>query len=431
MEKHHPDRALYRPTSWGTSPASHGRTWTWKQENCGWGRGKPKGKSVPIVRIRERIISKDVGFFAKLRKHVLILLLLGTTVVLLISAVLIAHKLHLITRHFPFIVTNAPESQAISPPPARGSLAQPQVDPVHLLLQQAFQLLEQKQFDAALDKVNVALQAAPKNEDAYGLRGNIYAEKKLWDQAEKDYQTGLQIDGKNVQIKFNLAEIQFMQKKYDDARPGFAALEQNSNMGDLATYKVFLCDLGQNRIRTCEGKARRFTVFPRWPLGYLPENGARWTAVASLEAYASRRGMKMLFCGKSLRPRRSSPGGRHHRKGVEKSVSPNSARNRSRKVPTCFGGSGQREDRTAAAAHERVEDLGLFAEPGLRRRQPRIFREGGRLEIVAQREPGKSRPGCALPRILRVGFVGPRRRNAETGMDEQALVNFPPASPAR
>jgi len=34
---------------------------------------------------------------------------------------------------------------------------------------------------------------------------------------------------------------------------------------------------GQNRIRTCEGKARRFTVFPRWPLGYLPENGARWT----------------------------------------------------------------------------------------------------------------------------------------------------------
>src|SRR5271155_3363457 len=34
---------------------------------------------------------------------------------------------------------------------------------------------------------------------------------------------------------------------------------------------------GQNRIRTCEGKARRFTVFPRWPLGYLPENGARRT----------------------------------------------------------------------------------------------------------------------------------------------------------
>ena len=26
---------------------------------------------------------------------------------------------------------------------------------------------------------------------------------------------------------------------------------------------------GEGRIRTCEGRARRFTVFPRWPLGYL------------------------------------------------------------------------------------------------------------------------------------------------------------------
>jgi len=52
---------------------------------------------------------------------------------------------------------------------------------------------------------------------------------------------------------------------------------------------------GQNRIRTCEGKARRFTVFPRWPLGYLPRYGARRRTIASLEGYASWRAMKMLF----------------------------------------------------------------------------------------------------------------------------------------
>ncbi len=112
-----------------------------------------------------------------------------------------------------------------------------------VLLSQASRFLEQKQLDAALDKVNAALTIAPKNADAYGLRGGIYAEKKLWDQAEKDFQTALQIDGKNVQMKFNLAEIEFMQKKYDAARPSFVALGQNSAMGDLATYKVFLCDL--------------------------------------------------------------------------------------------------------------------------------------------------------------------------------------------
>ena len=39
------------------------------------------------------------------------------------------------------------------------------------------------------------------------------------------------------------AQIKFMQKKYDEARPGFTALTQDPNIGDLAAYKVFLCDL--------------------------------------------------------------------------------------------------------------------------------------------------------------------------------------------
>jgi len=136
--------------------------------------------------------------------------------------------------------SNAP---AISSPATSANDNQPPPAPVALLLHEALQLVEQKQFDAALDKVNAALQVAPQNSHAYGLRGNIYAEKKLWSQAEKDCQTAIQIDGKNVQFKLNLAEIQFMQKKYDEARPGFLALEQNSDMGDLAAYKVFMCDL--------------------------------------------------------------------------------------------------------------------------------------------------------------------------------------------
>jgi len=139
---------------------------------------------------------------------------------------------------FPAINVPAPNS-----PPVSAIPDQPPADPVTLLLRQAFQLVQQKQFDAALDKVNAALQVAPKNSDAYGLRGNIYAQKGLWDQAWKDYHAALQFDGKNTKMRFNLAEIDFMQKKYDDARPGFLALEEDSDFGDLAAYKVFLCDL--------------------------------------------------------------------------------------------------------------------------------------------------------------------------------------------
>ena len=136
--------------------------------------------------------------------------------------------------------SNAPAGYS---PPANPRPGQPQTASYALQIRQAFQLLTQKQFDAALAKVNAALQSAPQNPAAYELRGNIYAEEKLWEQAGKDYQTVLQLDGKNTQVKFNLAELQFMQKNYDNARPGFLALKQDPNMGDLASYKVFLCDL--------------------------------------------------------------------------------------------------------------------------------------------------------------------------------------------
>ena len=53
-------------------------------------------------------------------------------------------------------------------------------------LQEAFQLLQKKQIDEALDKINTVLQTAPKNPSAYALRGGVYAEKKQWDLAEKD-----------------------------------------------------------------------------------------------------------------------------------------------------------------------------------------------------------------------------------------------------
>jgi hypothetical protein len=138
------------------------------------------------------------------------------------------------------LLGNMPE---LNSPPASGIHGQLPAVPAAFSLPEVVHLMEQNQYDAALDQVNAALRAAPKNPDAYALRGDIYAAKKLWDRAERDYQTVLQIDGTSVQIKFNLAQIEFAQKKYDAARARFAALQHNPDMGDLAAYKVFLCDL--------------------------------------------------------------------------------------------------------------------------------------------------------------------------------------------
>jgi len=199
------------------------------------------------------------------------------------------HRLLSIAREAPTETTALPPT---SPAPASDRLDQLQENPVTFLLSQAFQLLEQKQFDAAMDKVNAALQAGPQSPAALGLRGNIYAEEKLWDQAEKDYRTALQLDGKNLQIKFNLAELQFMQKNYDNARAGFTVLKQDPDLGDLAAYKVFLCDLfsGHEEVASQEldafnqvgSNASYYFGNAAWSLAHQkPEDARGWLQSAS------------------------------------------------------------------------------------------------------------------------------------------------------
>jgi hypothetical protein len=100
-----------------------------------------------------------------------------------------------------------------------------------------------EQLEAALAAATAKIQANPKDSTAYGDRGNLYAAKRDWDAAARDYQSALAIDDTNAKAKFNLAEMSFMKKNYEPARIAFVGLESDPDFGDLAAYKAFLCDL--------------------------------------------------------------------------------------------------------------------------------------------------------------------------------------------
>ena len=96
--------------------------------------------------------------------------------------------------------------------------------------------------DRALSEVTTALAMDDKNTGALELRGTIYVEKKFWDLAERDFTT-LNRLSPDPAYQYKLAQIKFLQREYDDARPLFAALKDDPRLGDLASYKVFICDL--------------------------------------------------------------------------------------------------------------------------------------------------------------------------------------------
>jgi len=134
--------------------------------------------------------------------------------------------------------------QSISTPatnaPAASKIA---VDPASKALSEAIIKMNANDVDGALAKLNEAIQLDPKIPGTYVLRASIYCQKKQWTQAEQDFRTASDMSPKNVVIRFNLVEVKFLQKQFDLARPGYVALEGDPDMGDLASYKVFLCDL--------------------------------------------------------------------------------------------------------------------------------------------------------------------------------------------
>jgi hypothetical protein len=123
----------------------------------------------------------------------------------------------------------APAPTDVSPPHA---VTDAPVDPNRL-----------KQLNAELAAADAITRKDASNVIGYLQRGNAYGNLKQWAQAKADYQHALQLNSKCTAASFNLAEIEFMQGHYDTARPGFMSIVNDGDFGDLAKYKVFLCDL--------------------------------------------------------------------------------------------------------------------------------------------------------------------------------------------
>jgi hypothetical protein len=127
------------------------------------------------------------------------------------------------------------EADSATPPsPAPSSAAS--------LIEKATQDQAAGKLEEGAREASAALVLDPQNKAALELRGTIYVEEKLWDRASRDFATLIKISP-DPAYRYKLAEIKFLQHQYDDARPLFAVLKNDPNLGDLARYDVFICDL--------------------------------------------------------------------------------------------------------------------------------------------------------------------------------------------
>lgn len=172
-------------------------------------------------------------------------------------------------------------------------------DPSSLAMATAIGKMNADDVDGAMAKLTEAITLNPKNSAAYVLRASVYCKKKQWPEAEADFKSAAAIDPNNVVLKFNLVEVKFLQKQYDVARPGYVALESDPDMGDFASYKVFLCDLAGGKEAQAQkeldafndagSKASYYFANAAWDIVHKNYDGARdWLASAG-RIYAPRK----------------------------------------------------------------------------------------------------------------------------------------------
>jgi hypothetical protein len=191
--------------------------------------------------------------------------------------------------------TTLPETEAVNVTPEGGQFPLPspiEASEGHSAEALLAQLQHDHELDARLVQYDAELEADPNDLIALGDRGAVYAEKKSWELAEKDFQSALKINPKLAKAQFDLAEMQFQQKRYDTARPGFLALIYDPNLGELATYKVFLCDLYAGHdalakkelddINEAQSDAAYYYGNVAWSLyQHQPEAGRKWLTEAT------------------------------------------------------------------------------------------------------------------------------------------------------
>lgn len=113
-------------------------------------------------------------------------------------------------------------------------------------LTEASRLFQSKRIFECLDELSKAEKIFGDSPEFYNLRGSCFVEFRDFDKAMADYKKADQLVPNNPSIEFNIAEVLFVTKKWQEAHDAFEALlpklpPNDIGLGRLVEFKLLLC----------------------------------------------------------------------------------------------------------------------------------------------------------------------------------------------
>lgn len=116
----------------------------------------------------------------------------------------------------------------------------------------ASRFFQQKRIFECLDAISEAEAIFSQSAELMNLRGSCYVEMRAFDKATTAFNEALKISPKNTSIRFNVGEVLFVTKQWQQAHDIFQEVmreipENNMALSRLVEFKIMLCKvkLGQ------------------------------------------------------------------------------------------------------------------------------------------------------------------------------------------
>jgi len=132
--------------------------------------------------------------------------------------------------------------------------------------QDAAETFQKGDYEGALKLIEKADQIQANVAPGYNLRGAIYTKMLKYPEAERDFQKAYELDPKFLLPLFNLGEVAFLQKNYEESHKRFDYFVEKNGSNDLAEFKLFLCDLLGGKTEKAEKSVKDTSPSPMTPL---------------------------------------------------------------------------------------------------------------------------------------------------------------------
>lgn len=161
-------------------------------------------------------------------------------------------------------------------------------------------LFNQKRIFDALEKIDELDAIFPNHPAAMNIKGACYVEMRSFDKATAIFEKILEIAPKNVNVQFNIAEVNFVTGKWNTSHDRFEKLipllgTNNKPMKRICEFKLLLCKLKMNRIQEAKAISEKYDEWDDSPLYYYARAALLYHANNKPEADKMLRNAKFVW----------------------------------------------------------------------------------------------------------------------------------------